>query len=352
MTTSLLYDAIERLIRDSADRSTVRSGSAGEWQRDAWQAIVDAAVNLALVPEDKGGFGIEPHEAANLLRLVGYWSLPLPIGEAMLANGLLTRVDMEPIKGVVTLAPPGKVEAELGRVAGGWRVSGHAHRVAWARDASDVVLVLCVDAAPHLVRLPVDGCELVPGTNLAGEPRVDLSFDMTIGDDRVEIAATLTRADVHSWGAALRTAMIAGAASRILDMSVEYAREHQQFGRPIAAFQAVQQNLAVLGGQVALCSASADLAEQALFREGGDLAIAVAKARVGEAAAEAAHIAHQVHGAIGFTDEYDLHLYTKRIWAWREEFGNEIEWAEYVGNAALAEAQGPWALITDRTGQL
>lgn len=144
--------------------------------------------------------------------------------------------------------------------------------------------------------------------------------------------------------------MIAGAAQRLLDMTVDFASEHQQFGRPIARFQAVQQNLAVLAGQAALCRAAGDMASQALFTPQGMIAIAMAKARAGKAASQAASIAHQVHGAIGFTAEYDLQLYTRRIWAWREEFGNEAAWNEVVGQACLDSPDGAWALITAHGG--
>jgi acyl-CoA dehydrogenase len=150
----------------------------------------------------------------------------------------------------------------------------------------------------------------------------------------------------------MRTLMMAGAANRVMDIAVAYAREHKQFGRPISAFQAVQQNLAVIGGQTAVCRASADMAAQGIFRTEGVSAIAMAKARAGEAASDAAHLGHQVHGAIGFTDEYDLHLYTKRIWAWREEFGNEAEWSELVGGVVLEDAAGPWAFITSNSASL
>ncbi|MBO0851705.1 MAG: acyl-CoA dehydrogenase, partial [Pseudonocardia sp.] len=76
-------------------------------------------------------------------------------------------------------------------------------------------------------------------------------------------------------------------------------------------------------------------------------AIAVAKARTGEAAGAVARIAHQVHGAIGFTLEHDLRLATTRLWAWREEDGSDAHWHAEIGRRALAEgADGLWPLLT------
>jgi acyl-CoA dehydrogenase len=77
------------------------------------------------------------------------------------------------------------------------------------------------------------------------------------------------------------------------------------------------------------------------------LFVAAAKARVGEAASIAAGLAHQVHGAIGFTQEYELHHLTRRLWSWRDEFGNEAEWNALVGRAVFAAGpEGLWAALT------
>jgi acyl-CoA dehydrogenase len=132
-------------------------------------------------------------------------------------------------------------------------------------------------------------------------------------------------------------------------MTVDYARERIQFGRPIGQFQAMQQEIAVLAGDAAAAQAAADAAAAALdLDDGGDvLAVAVAKARVGEAAGRASKIAHQVHGAIGFTHEHALHHRTRRLWAWRDECGSESWWAERVGEAVLAAGDcGLWPLLT------
>ena len=120
-----------------------------------------------------------------------------------------------------------------------------------------------------------------------------------------------------------------------------------QFGRAIGKFQAVQQNLAVLAGQVAAAGAAADIAGEALAGTASVLAIASAKVRAGEAAGIGAAIAHQVHGAIGFTAEYGLQLSTRRLWSWRDEFGNEAEWAALIGRHAAAQgADRLWETIT------
>jgi acyl-CoA dehydrogenase len=128
---------------------------------------------------------------------------------------------------------------------------------------------------------------------------------------------------------------------------VQYAGERVQFGRPIARFQAVQQQLALAAAEVAAAGAAADAAAATAAREGLDsaataFAVAAAKARTGEAATEVARIAHQVHGAIGFTREHDLRRWTTRLWAWRDEDGSDARWQRELGERVLGE--GPEAL--------
>ncbi|HET9664840.1 MAG TPA: acyl-CoA dehydrogenase family protein, partial [Burkholderiales bacterium] len=135
---------------------------------------------------------------------------------------------------------------------------------------------------------------------------------------------------------------------RALELAVHYAQERVQFGRRIGQFQAVQQELARFAAEVAAAVAAALSAAGAMER-GSDvtLAVASAKIRTAEAARAGALIAHQVHGAIGVTDEYPLHHATLRLWSWREEFGNEAEWAATLGGLMQKRgADGLWPALT------
>jgi len=79
------------------------------------------------------------------------------------------------------------------------------------------------------------------------------------------------------------------------------------------------------------------------------LEVATAKIRAGEAASAAAAIAHQIHGAIGFSQEHALHRYTQRLWAWRDDFGSESAWAVRLGRAVATKgADGLWPWVAAR----
>ncbi len=130
---------------------------------------------------------------------------------------------------------------------------------------------------------------------------------------------------------------------------MKYVSERKQFGRPIGSFQVIQHQLALLAGHTAAAGIAAANAFRAADRGDAAFEIAVAKVRTGEAAGLGAGIAHQCHGAIGFTYEHSLHFVTRRLWSWRAEFGSESHWADAIGRrVAESGADALWSYLTTR----
>jgi len=151
--------------------------------------------------------------------------------------------------------------------------------------------------------------------------------------------------DLHT--AMMVAAKMAGALSAALDLSVEYTRQRQQFGKPLASFQAIQQQLAIFAEEAAAANMAAAAAFRAADRGGAAFEIACAKLRANQAARISTAIAHQVHGAMGFTSEYRLHHLTRRLWKWSSEQGNERFWADRIGaQVAQRGAANFWADLT------
>ena len=135
-------------------------------------------------------------------------------------------------------------------------------------------------------------------------------------------------------GPLLLAAAISGAADRVLAMTVAYAGERSQFGKPIGRQQALQQQLAVMAED---CVAVRMAVELAAASESPDpLRVAAAKSAASAAAPRIANTAHAVHGAIGISAEYDLQLYTRRLHEWRAALGSETRWNRDLGHALLA----------------
>ena len=155
-------------------------------------------------------------------------------------------------------------------------------------------------------------------------------------------------------GALARSLQIAGTLESMLDISVRYSGDRVAFEKKISKFQAVQHNLARLAGETSAALAAAGSAADALsnsttFDEAIFLEVASAKIRCSEAAEKGAAIAHQVHGAIGFTQEHILHRFTLRALAWRDDFGSESYWAVELGKLIAARgADELWPLVASR----
>ncbi|WP_028923081.1 acyl-CoA dehydrogenase family protein [Pseudonocardia acaciae] len=312
-----------------------------------WATLTELGLVQLSLPEQAGGSGGTLADSAALLLVAGEAAAPVPLAETELAGWLLHAAGLPVPAGVLAVASGDlTVRSQPG---GGVAVSGRLARVGWARHAARVAvlagdLVLSVDP-----RAP--GVELVEGANLAGEPRDELRLDVTVAAEDLAPAPDGAGELLARRAALARALLLAGAAQRALAGSVRYAGERIQFGRPIAKFQAVQQQLALAAGEVAAARAAAEaaagIADGGFGTDDAELAIAVAKARTSEAAGAVARIAHQVHGAIGFTLEHDLRLATTRLWAWREEDGSDAHWNAVVGRRTLdAGADGLWPMLT------
>lgn len=147
-----------------------------------------------------------------------------------------------------------------------------------------------------------------------------------------------------------RACQIAGALDAALALSIAYANERQQFGRPLGKFQAVQQSLASFACEAAAANCAAMGAAQALDRGNAEFEVAAAKLRANRAVEMGTSVAHQVHGAIGFTEEYALAPLTRRLWQWRSEYGNDACWSARLGSKVIARgADRFWRDLSART---
>jgi acyl-CoA dehydrogenase len=135
--------------------------------------------------------------------------------------------------------------------------------------------------------------------------------------------------------AIVRAAAIAGAGDRLLNMTIAYANERVQFGKPIGKQQALQQQLAVMAEQVVAARIAAQIGCAGGFPP-AVAAAAVAKQVSSAGATLIADTAHAVHGAIGISEEFDLQLYSRRLREWRLADGSEGYWAGVLGAERLA----------------
>jgi acyl-CoA dehydrogenase len=308
-----------------------------------WAICEETGLARLTLPEAAGGSEGSFADAATVLAAAGRFAARVPLVETDLLAGWLLHV-----AGIDLPAGPLSAVAAADLEIADGRATGRLRRVPWGRAVAGVAVltgerVVLVDTA-----VDAAGLEIVEGTNVAEEPRDDLV--LTGSAVRVAPLPEDAMAEFPLRAALGRSLLLAGASRGALEMAVRYATERVQFGRPIAKLQAIQQTLALAAAEVAAAEASSATAARQADRCGvvaAASAIAAAKARTGEAAGQVARIAHQVHGAIGFTREHDLRLMTTRLWAWRDEDGADAFWHEQLGEWALQAGQGGlWATLT------
>jgi alkylation response protein AidB-like acyl-CoA dehydrogenase len=349
--TRMLLESMGRLFEDHCTKQVADAAETGAFPDALWQAVSDSGVPLGGVADS----GVDWSDLYAVLRVAGRFAAPIPLAETILAAWIASAAGLEVSEKPMTVGPVrSDDQLTLERDGNGWRLSGRASRLPWATDAAKIVLLADGPKGAMAVSLEgAAGADLAPGRNMAGEPRDTLGFSgLRVAGDAVAPAASgVDRAALYRRGALARAVLMAGAMERALDTAVSYAGERKQFGRPIGKFQAVQQNLAVMAGQVAAAGAAADAGVEALSIDDPakqEFLVAIAKTRVGDAATIASEIAHQVHGAIGFTKEYSLQLSTRRLWSWRDEFGGDTEWAAKVGAYVCARGgDALWPTLTD-----
>jgi acyl-CoA dehydrogenase len=361
----ILEDSIQRVLADHVTPELLRACEGGDWPEALWRLIEDNGYTLALVGEAAGGSGLEWSDVYPLVVAAGQHSLPLPLPETMLAAWLLDQAGLDVPPGPITVADTtgsnGTTCSLRATWSGnGWHLNGELPLVPWGRFAPHVVLEVFLDGITHLAL--IDRAALDDATtssvredmNLAREPRDTFMLNHAPALAMAALPARLGTLPIRHYGAMLRSAQMAGAMERLVQQSIQYAGDRVQFGKPIGKFQAIQQQLAVLGCESAASAAGAAFAfEQAGSTNAGlvtEFAIATAKVRASEAAGLAASIAHATHGAIGFTYEHTLHFSTRRLWSWRSEFGHHGWWSARIGAAVCRSGAPFWDSVT--TGRL
>jgi acyl-CoA dehydrogenase len=344
---AMLVDTTTRLFAGETDAKVLEEARRDGFSPSLWEVIESAELPRIATPESAGGAGGSLSDLAEVLRIAGRHVAPVPLAEtALLGNWMLAGCGLPVEQGALAVAPTGMLRAE--RRGERLVVSGELVRVPWARTAARLIAFAELDGKRQVVALGRHDYPVQAGRNLAGEPRDCVRLERAAVRAWAPAADHVTSSALRLRGALGRALLIAGALERALELAVEYARNRVQFGRRIGEFQSIQHELARAAGEVAAAVAAALSAAGALER-GEDMLLAVASARVrtAEAAREVALIAHQVHGAIGVTDEYALHHATLRLWSWREEYGTESEWAIELGRALQRSgAQAAWPTLS------
>jgi acyl-CoA dehydrogenase len=349
---NIVAETAERIFTDLADAQTINKSKDGSWKAPLWHALTEAGLPLSWVPEDCDGSGAGLAEGFSVLSSAGRFAVSVPLAETMLAGWLLAQARIASPSGPMTVAPASPKDRIVANADG--TLSGRARGVPFAGEARHVAVLATGASGLVIALVDTDGCRIEAGRNLADDDNATVTFNNAKPAALTPAPPGFAQTSLMLMGAVARSLQIAGALESMLDISVRYSNERIAFEMKISKFQAVQHNLAKLAGEAAAALAAASSAADAIssstrFDDAVFLEAASAKIRCAEAAEKGAAIAHQVHGAIGFTLEHILHRYTLRALAWRDDFGHDSYWAVELGKLVAARgADELWPLVASR----
>jgi acyl-CoA dehydrogenase len=349
---NIVVETAEKIFADLCDPQTVNSAQDDAWKTALWKALTENGLTLAWVSEEHGGSGASLSDGFELLSAAGRFAVPVPLAETMLAGWLLSQGGIASPEGAMSVAPV-QPKDKITLNADG-TLSGRARGVPFAREAQHFAVLAQGPKGVTIALVAAKDCRRDEGVNLAGEPLDAVIFDKVTPLKTGAAPKDFSQTSLMLMGSVVRAQQIAGSLQYMLTRSVDYSQERTAFEKKISKFQAVQHNLAKLAGETAAAVAAAGSAADTLatsdkWDDATFLEATAAKIRCAEAAGTGSAIAHQVHGAIGFTEEHVLHRFTLRAMGWRDDFGNESHWAVELGNMIAARgADELWPLVASR----
>ena len=303
------------------------------------------------MPDDLGGSGASLADGFALLNAAGRFAVAVPLAETMLAGWLLAQAKISSPEGEMTVLPANPKDRITLDADGA--LSGRARGVPFAKAAKHFAVLAHGKDGVSIALVDASKGRIESGLNVGYDHSDTVTLDK-VQPVTVKPAKGFDQTTLMLMGGVARSLQIAGALEAMLDISVRYSNERVAFEKKISKFQAVQHNLARLAGESAAALAAATSAADAIanaksFDDEVYLESAAAKIRCAEAAEKGGAIAHQVHGAIGFTIEHILHRYSLRALAWRDDFGSESHWAVELGKlVANRGADELWPLVASR----
>jgi len=335
----MILEVAERMLADRVTKDVVDVLEKGDWAKDIWTLFKENGMVDVALSEEHGGAGGDLDDLLNLVRLTGKYAAPIPFAETTFANLLLETANLAAVDKIATYS------LQEGLILQDDRISGTLQNVPWARYANYLVAFVKSNLGVQVALIDLGDVTIKPSCNLASEPR----DTVILNNASATLSSVLSEEQilhVQSIETAFKIALMTGAIEKINDLSVQYSKEREQFGRPIHRFQLVQLQISQLAGETAIAIAAFNNVCAAILANNYLHEIAYARIRFEDAITTVATVSHQLHAAIGTTHEYALHQYTRRLWSWRDEGTNCDFWSEHIADYLLNHDGKLWPYIT------
>ena len=332
-TEGMVAETAAKIYTDLCGREVPHKAEAGEYPQALWNALTENGLPLAWVSEANGGFGAELDEVFGAIWASAQAASPVPFAETLVANWMLDRAGLAPADSSASFAISGRTPSA---------------DIPFGMHADKIVLFDETHQEISLFdnRLAVRS----PEAALSPDGMTQFIFSGHVAEQSAR--TSLSRRAVEAMILTVRAVQMAGSMETALNLSIDYVSQREQFGRPLSKFQAIQHQLAVAASECAAATMAATQAASAIIRHSDDPEQAwheavIAKVQIGHSVEAVTVPFHQVHGAMGYTQEYDLHHHTRRLWAWRDALGNEHHWSKMLGaELALTSPDQIWKGVT------
>lgn len=318
-----MFDSIDRQLADVCSPAAIRQIETSRDGTALWQALADSGFADLLAPEQtaysdgaSGGAGLGWDDAWQVLFAAGRHAVCVPFGQTLYARAVLAHLGC-------AVNPKHSIA-----ISGFGRITEQGNLTAHGVSAVGLADFVLIQAGQTVYHVAIADCAL----EFLGGPGC---FDANVVVSNPRPIGSLSLGALAQGLALVLAVQLAGVADRVLEMTLDYANDRSQFGKPIGRFQAIQQQMTEMAEQVYALRVASQLGCQTTAWQPHPLATALAKSHTSACAQRIASIAHAVHGAIGVTREYDLQIYTRKLYEWARSGGGAQYWAAQLGTAAL-----------------
>ncbi|WP_134323369.1 acyl-CoA dehydrogenase family protein [Cumulibacter soli] len=342
-----IRSALRPILADHSSPDEVVAAESAGWNSTLWSVLCEGGFATISVPEQYDGSGGSIADACAVLHELGRSASSVPFAEHALLAGWLLAIGKRSLPDGVLTVIDDPTELQVARTGDAFTVTGTARHVPWASVSAAILAILDIDDQSTAVLLPTEELQLDEQVNLAQEQRRTVVLhNVVVPAKNTWPVPADTAEQLRLRGALSRAALMAGALERATELTVRYTAEREQFGRPIGRFQAVERHVVRLAEAAQQAVMAVAVAGINAHEEIDFFDAASAKIVVGECASTGTAAAHQAHGAIGMTKEYELGQLSRRLWSWRDEYGDEREWARKLGaRVSDAGAEALWPRI-------
>ena len=340
----IFFEIAEKIFSKNIDH-TIRINNSYKNKKfvELLNELKKSELTKLLMKEEFGGANFCFADIVPLIKLSAKYGLPLPFSETIIANYILSESNVKPTNDFSTLC------CETSNITMvNDKVSGVLRSVPYLNITNFILAKINFNKKDYLIYFENKSGKPTQLKNFLAEPRFDLKIE---NEDLIYFLDFPSKIDFENLISNIKSIQSVGAMEKILELCINYCSDRKQFGRSLSKFQMIQNHISEIALETAASGASIAIFQnqsknKELNENFFDLKnTAIAKIRTGLASGKIIASSHQVHGAMGFTKEYELSYFTKNLNSWRNDFGNETYWQNILGEMFIKKNKGMWEFL-------